>query len=146
MKGESKEGLRMGRGEAEPPSSRSGSRELQCVGKMEIETPKPAGFLCGSIPVFPDYAINTALLPSSRLRVSAPRYRVLPTSTDLNRPPVFSEKMLPPAALLSQSFPGPPGALFCLCPRPLLRRFSMMLRSRNTYFFFSYYCLMQREK
>ncbi|KAI4366815.1 hypothetical protein MLD38_022638 [Melastoma candidum] len=93
----------------EPPSPCSGSRELQCVGKMEIQTPKPVGFLCGSIPVLPDYATNTALLPSSRLRVSAPRYRVLPASTDLNRPPVFPEKTLPPAALLSASFPGPPG-------------------------------------
>lgn len=43
------------------------SRELQCVGKLEIAKPKPVGFLCGSIPVPTDKAFhlfNSALVPS----------------------------------------------------------------------------------
>lgn len=46
----------------------SGSRELQCVGKLEIARPKPVGFLCGSIPVTTDEAFydfsSAALVPS----------------------------------------------------------------------------------
>ncbi|XP_030550753.1 uncharacterized protein LOC115755478 isoform X1 [Rhodamnia argentea] len=88
-----------------------GSRELQCVGKLEIVNPKPVGFLCGSIPVLTDnalHAFNSALVPS-RQTVSAPRYQMLPTETDLNRPPVapnFSEKLLPTGALLSRMAAG----------------------------------------
>lgn len=52
------------------PPSQSSSRELQCVGRLEIVQPKPVGFLCGSIPVptdksFHDAAFNSALVPSS---------------------------------------------------------------------------------
>ncbi|XP_022773518.1 uncharacterized protein LOC111315777 isoform X3 [Durio zibethinus] len=94
-------------GGAAPPSVES-SRELQCVGKMEIVKPKPAGFLCGSIPVPTDksfHAFNSALVPSSRQSVSAPRYRMLPTETDLNRPPLVTncpEKVLPVGAVQSK--------------------------------------------
>lgn len=46
--------------------SSEGSRELQCVGKMEIARPKSVGFLCGSIPVPTDksFHFNSALIPS----------------------------------------------------------------------------------
>lgn len=81
-----------------------GSRELQCVGKMEIVRPKPAGFLCGSIPVVTDnslHAFKSALVPS-RETVSAPRYQMIPTETDLTRlPPIrnLPEKVLPAGAV-----------------------------------------------
>ncbi|XVF63291.1 hypothetical protein PTKIN_Ptkin09bG0076200 [Pterospermum kingtungense] len=84
------------------------SRELQCVGKMEVVKPKAAGFLCGSIPVPTDksfHAFNSALVPSSLQTVSAPRYRMLPTETDLNRPPLVincPEKVLPIGAVQSK--------------------------------------------
>lgn len=84
------------------------SRELQCVGKMEIVKPKAAGFLCGSIPVPTDksfHAFNSALVPSSLQTVSAPRYRMLPTETDLNTPPLVincPEKVLPIGAVQSK--------------------------------------------
>ncbi|PON79525.1 Tetratricopeptide-like helical domain containing protein [Parasponia andersonii] len=91
--------------------SMEGSRELQCVGKLEIARPKPVGFLCGSIPVPTDKAFHSFncsdLIPSSRQTVSAPRYRMLPTETDLNSPPLlstFPEKVLPIGAV--QSRPG----------------------------------------
>ncbi|KAK9713741.1 hypothetical protein RND81_06G048400 [Saponaria officinalis] len=67
----------------------SNSNEMQCVGKLEIVRPKPVGFLCGSIPVPTDKSFNSFtsdLIPSSQT-VSAPRYRMLPTETDLNMPP-----------------------------------------------------------
>ncbi|KAM5562027.1 hypothetical protein ABKV19_017308 [Rosa sericea] len=79
---------------------KSGSRELRCVGKLEIERPKPVGFLCGSIPVPTDkpfHSFHSALIPSPQT-VSAPRYRMLPTETDLNSPPLlssFPDKILP---------------------------------------------------
>ncbi|CAL1363376.1 unnamed protein product [Linum trigynum] len=92
-----------------PPSSPSsssfdGSKELQCVGRLEIVRPKPVGFLCGSIPVPTDksfHAFDSALVPS-RQKVSAPRYRMLPAETDLNTLPVVSnlpEKVLPIGAV-----------------------------------------------
>ncbi|XWS24818.1 hypothetical protein CRYUN_Cryun27aG0017500 [Craigia yunnanensis] len=90
------------------PLSIENSRDLQCVGKMEIVKPKPAGFLCGSIPVPTDksfHAFNSALVPSSRQTVSAPRYRMLPMETDLNRPPLVTnwpEKVLPIGAVQSK--------------------------------------------
>ncbi|KAK2659281.1 hypothetical protein Ddye_005814 [Dipteronia dyeriana] len=93
----------------EKPPLPSTSRELQCVGKLEIVRPKPVGFLCGSIPVPTDKsfrdAFNTALVPS-RQTVSAPRYRLLPTETDLNRPPLVAnspEKMLPVGTVHSKA-------------------------------------------
>ncbi|KNA20041.1 hypothetical protein SOVF_056010 [Spinacia oleracea] len=70
--------------------SNSSSREMQCVGKLEIASPKPVGFLCGSIPVTTDnsfHSFSSDLVPSSQT-VSAPRYRMLPTETDLNNPPL----------------------------------------------------------
>ncbi|KAF2297405.1 hypothetical protein GH714_023190 [Hevea brasiliensis] len=95
-----------------PPSSPStsidGSRELQCVGTLEIVRPKPVGFLCGSIPVPTDksfHAFNSALVPSHQT-VIAPRYRMLPTETDLNTLPVVSnlpEKVLPIGAVQSKT-------------------------------------------
>ncbi|XP_050937936.1 uncharacterized protein LOC103485704 isoform X1 [Cucumis melo] len=94
--------------EASPASSEGSSREVQCIGKLEIVRPKPAsGFLCGSIPVPTDkefHAFNSALVPSCQT-VTAPRYRVLPTETDLNLPPLPSnshEKVLPIGALQSK--------------------------------------------
>ncbi|XP_042487753.1 uncharacterized protein LOC122067988 [Macadamia integrifolia] len=78
-----------------------GSGELQCVGKLEIVPPKPVGFLCGTLPVPTDnafhHAFNSEIVPSSET-VSAPRYRMLPTETDLNTPPLLShlpDKVLP---------------------------------------------------
>ncbi|GMH22412.1 hypothetical protein Nepgr_024255 [Nepenthes gracilis] len=74
--------------------------ELQCVGRLEVVRPRPVGFLCGSIPVPTDKSFqtfNSALVPSSET-VTAPRYRMLPTETDLNTPPLFSslpERVLP---------------------------------------------------
>ncbi|KAF8405789.1 hypothetical protein HHK36_007866 [Tetracentron sinense] len=81
-------------------SSSDGLSELQCVGRMEIDRPKPVGFLCGTLPVPTDkafHAFNSALVPSSQT-VRAPRYRVLPTETDLNTPPLlpnFPDKAFP---------------------------------------------------
>ncbi|CAK7323550.1 unnamed protein product [Dovyalis caffra] len=104
--------------EMERPSQQSESstlRELQCVGKLEIARPKPpVGFLCGSIPVPTEksfHAFNSALVPSSRQTgsVSAPRYRMLPTETDLNTLPVVSnlpEKALPISAAIQSKFKG----------------------------------------
>ncbi|XP_028805785.1 uncharacterized protein LOC114760669 [Neltuma alba] len=91
-------------------SSDSSSWELQCVGTLEIVTPKPVGFLCGSIPVPTDksfHAFGSNLLPN-RQTVNAPRYRyrMLPTETDLNTPPLlshFPEKVLPVAAVQSRT-------------------------------------------
>ncbi|KAM6545904.1 hypothetical protein CsatB_026640 [Cannabis sativa] len=79
-----------------------GSPELQCVGKLEIASPKPLGFLCGSIPVptdrsFHSFNSSSDLIPSPQT-VTAPRYRMLPTETDLNSPPLlstFPDKVLP---------------------------------------------------
>lgn len=53
----------------EKPEISSGSRELQCVGRLEVVRPKPVGFLCGSLPVPTDkafLAFNSALVPSSQ--------------------------------------------------------------------------------
>ncbi|CAA0827818.1 Unknown protein [Striga hermonthica] len=87
----------------------SESRELQCVGRLEIARPKPAGFLCGSIPVTTDEPLHeftsAALVPSSDA-VQAPRYRMIPTETDLNALPLLSsipEKVLPVAATQSRT-------------------------------------------
>ncbi|KAK6939760.1 hypothetical protein RJ641_029291 [Dillenia turbinata] len=97
----------------EKPSISDGSRELQCVGRLEIVRPKPVGFLCGSIPVPTDnsfHAFNSALIPSSSSSssqtVTAPRYRMIPTETDLNTPPLlsdFPEKVLPVGVPLSRT-------------------------------------------
>ncbi|KAA8538631.1 hypothetical protein F0562_028175 [Nyssa sinensis] len=89
-------------------SSSDGSHELQCVGRLEIVRPKPVGFLCGSIPVPTDKAFhtfNSAIVPSTQT-VRAPRYRMLPTETDLNMPPILPnipEKVLPIAAAHSKT-------------------------------------------
>ncbi|PQM33240.1 uncharacterized protein Pyn_38972 [Prunus yedoensis var. nudiflora] len=89
-------------------SGSEGSRELQCIGKLEIERPNPVGFLCGSIPVPTDkafHSFDSALIPS-RQTVSAPRYRMLPTETDLKSPPLlsnFPDKVLPIAAVHSKA-------------------------------------------
>nr|VDD60337.1 unnamed protein product [Brassica oleracea] len=89
------------------PITIESSRDLQCVGTMEIAAPKPIGFLCGSLPVLADNSFPTftsALLPSHET-VSAPRYQRIPPETDLNRPPLltdFPEKMLPLAAVKSR--------------------------------------------
>ncbi|KAJ0242227.1 hypothetical protein HA466_0207200 [Hirschfeldia incana] len=83
------------------PTTIESSRDLQCVGTMEIAASKPVGFLCGSLPVLADNSFPTfsssALLPSLET-VSAPRYQKIPLETDLNRPPLltdFPEKALP---------------------------------------------------
>ncbi|XP_051123708.1 uncharacterized protein LOC127246405 isoform X2 [Andrographis paniculata] len=83
----------------------SSSRELQCVGRLEISKPKPVGFLCGSIPVTADEAFkdfsSAAMVPSPH---TAPRYQMIPNQTDLNALPLLSsipEKVLPLAAAQS---------------------------------------------
>lgn len=87
----------------------SSSRELQCVGRLEIARPKPVGFLCGSIPVPTDKAFHdfnaSELVPSAE-RVRAPRYRMIPIETDLNTLPLLSsipEKVLPLVATQSRT-------------------------------------------
>lgn len=50
----------------------SSSRELQCVGRLEIARPKPVGFLCGTIPVPTDKAFHD--FNASELVPSAERY------------------------------------------------------------------------
>ncbi|XP_058091225.1 uncharacterized protein LOC131237465 [Magnolia sinica] len=85
------------------------SGELQCVGRLEIVKPKPVvGFICGTLPVPTDEAFHAALVPSSSTSssssqtVKAPRYRMLPTETDLNMPPLpsnFPDKAFPIAAM-----------------------------------------------
>ncbi|OVA01534.1 hypothetical protein BVC80_1519g30 [Macleaya cordata] len=91
-------------------SSSTSWGELQCVGRLEIVRPKPVGFLCGTLPVPTDeafnHAFNSALIPSSSSSsVKAPRYRMLPTETDLNTPPLLPnlhEKDFPVAAVHSR--------------------------------------------
>ncbi|KAF3661618.1 putative subtilisin-like protease-like [Capsicum annuum] len=87
----------------------SSSRELQCVGRLEIARPKPVGFLCGTIPVPTDKAFHdfnaSELVPSAE-RVRAPRYRMIPIETDLNTLPLLSsipEKVLPLVATHSRT-------------------------------------------
>ncbi|KAI3736715.1 hypothetical protein L2E82_26699 [Cichorium intybus] len=82
-------------------STREGSPELQCVGELEIVKAKPpVGFLCGSIPVSTDKAFtafDSALVPSAPAE-GAPRYRVIPTETNLKTLPFrpnIPEKVLP---------------------------------------------------
>ncbi|KAI5396931.1 hypothetical protein KIW84_062951 [Lathyrus oleraceus] len=101
-------------------SNSENSGELLCVGTLEIATPKPVGFLCGSIPVPTDksfHSFHSALLPTPQtdsfdiFRVNAPRYRyrMLPTETDLNTPPLlanFQEKVLPVGAVQSKATAG----------------------------------------
>ncbi|XP_024972285.1 uncharacterized protein LOC112511096 [Cynara cardunculus var. scolymus] len=89
------------------PSSMStpeGSTELQCVGELEIVKAKPpVGFLCGSIPVPTDKAFtafDSALVPSAPAE-GAPRYRVIPTETNLKTLPFrpnIPDKVLPMVA------------------------------------------------
>lgn len=86
----------------------SSSRELQCVGRLEIARPKPVGFLCGTIHVPTDKAFHdfnaSELVPSAE-RVRAPRYRMIPIETDLNTLPLLSsipEKVLPLVATQSR--------------------------------------------
>ncbi|KAK7277286.1 hypothetical protein RIF29_18437 [Crotalaria pallida] len=82
---------------AKSSSSSSNSEncgDLVCVGTLEISTPKPVGFLCGSIPVPTDqsfhHAFRSALLPNPHtVNVPRYRYRMLPTETDLNTPPLL---------------------------------------------------------
>lgn len=83
--------------------------QLQCVGRLEVQKHRQVGFICGSLPVptttYDDDIFNCgvstgfftsqqdALIPCSigshshTQRVIAPRYRMLPTETDLNTPP-----------------------------------------------------------
>lgn len=86
----------------------SGSRELQCVGRLEIASPKPAGFLCGSIPVTTDefHDVSSVALVPSIHTVKAPRYQMIPTETDLNALPLLSsipDRVLPIAAAQSRT-------------------------------------------
>ncbi|KAL3503864.1 hypothetical protein ACH5RR_033705 [Cinchona calisaya] len=84
----------------EKPKAPPQSLERQCVGRLEIVRPKPVGFLCGSIPVPTDKAFHdfySALIPSVQT-VQAPRYRMIPTETDLNMlpiPSIIPDKVLP---------------------------------------------------
>ncbi|KAI3919227.1 hypothetical protein MKW92_012795 [Papaver armeniacum] len=103
-------------------SSSSNWGELECIGKLEIVRPKPVGFLCGTLPVPTDESFNnvfnSALIPSSSTSssssqtVKAPRYRMLPTETDLNTPPLLPnlhEKNFCLAALQSKASSSPTG-------------------------------------
>ncbi|XP_076900260.1 uncharacterized protein LOC143554375 [Bidens hawaiensis] len=87
----------------EKSPSREGSPELQRVGELEIvKTKPPVGFLCGSIPVTdkPFTAFGSALLPSASTE-GAPRYRVIPTETNLKTLPFrpnIPERVLPMVA------------------------------------------------
>ncbi|RDX73047.1 hypothetical protein CR513_47391, partial [Mucuna pruriens] len=95
-------------------SNSENSGELVCVGTLEIATPKPVGFLCGSIPVPTDksfhHAFHSALLPTPQtVNVPRYRYRMLPTETDLNTPPLlanFPEKVLPVGSVHSKTTGG----------------------------------------
>lgn len=86
------------------------SMELQCVGKLEIVRPEPAGFLCGSIPVPTDNAFRdydpAALIPAART-VQDPRYQIIPTETDLNVLPIPDKgvPIFPPHARTSDDLP-----------------------------------------
>lgn len=93
----------------EKPKAPPQSMELLCVGRLEIVRPKPVGFLCGSIPVPTDKAFHdfdsAALIPSAQT-VQAPRYRMIPTETDLNMLPIpqtLPDKVLPVAAAQSKT-------------------------------------------
>ncbi|CAN6440409.1 unnamed protein product [Victoria cruziana] len=64
---------------------------LQCVGTLEVMKPKPVGgFICGTLHVPTDQSFHSALVPSpvSQKKVVAPRYRLIPTETDLNDLPL----------------------------------------------------------
>ncbi|XP_073123743.1 uncharacterized protein [Henckelia pumila] len=92
----------------EKRGSGSVSRELQCVGRLEIARPKPAGFLCGSIPVTTDefHDVSSVALVPSIHTVEAPRYQMIPTETDLNALPLLSsipDRVLPIAAAQSRT-------------------------------------------
>ncbi|RHN78945.1 hypothetical protein MtrunA17_Chr1g0171431 [Medicago truncatula] len=80
----------MAKSSSSSSNSENSGGELLCVGTLEIATPKPVGFLCGSIPVPTDNSFHSALLPTPQT-VNAPRYRyrMLPTQTDLNTPPLL---------------------------------------------------------
>ncbi|KZV40899.1 hypothetical protein F511_05144 [Dorcoceras hygrometricum] len=96
----------------EKKGSGSGSRELQCVGRLDIVWPKPAGFLCGSIPVTTDefHDISSVALVPSLDTVKAPRYQMIPTETDLNALPLPSsipDRVLPIAAAQSRTSKDP---------------------------------------
>ncbi|KAF3779443.1 hypothetical protein EJ110_NYTH41492 [Nymphaea thermarum] len=65
---------------------------LQCVGTLEVMKPKPVGgFICGTLHVPTDQSFHSALVPSpvSQKKVVAPRYRLIPTETDLNDLPLL---------------------------------------------------------
>lgn len=151
----------MAKSSSSSSSNSENSGDLLCVGTLEIATPKPVGFLCGSIPVPTDksfHSFHSALLPTPQtyllslsitnlfyiflflavvlieflwecgfyrlcvcvsfsplfgwfFRVNTPRYRyrMLPTETDLNTPPLlanFPEKVLPAGAVQSKTTGG----------------------------------------
>ncbi|XP_024397701.1 uncharacterized protein [Physcomitrium patens] len=71
-----------------------------CVGQLQVQSAQaavPLGFICGSLPVptvnpssTPFSPTEAALVPAINLlsqRTGAPRYRLLPTDTDLNTAP-----------------------------------------------------------
>lgn len=93
----------MAKSSSSSSNSENSGGELLCVGTLEIATPKPVGFLCGSIPVPTDNSFHSALLPTPQT-VNAPRYRyrMLPTQTDLNTPPLLPVG----AAVHSNTTPG----------------------------------------
>lgn len=93
----------MAKSSSSSSNSENSGGELLCVGTLEIATPKPVGFLCGSIPVPTDKSFHSALLPTPQT-VNAPRYRyrMLPTQTDLNTPPLLPVG----AAVHSNTTPG----------------------------------------
>ncbi|ERN02970.1 hypothetical protein AMTR_s00134p00077650 [Amborella trichopoda] len=74
-------------------------QKLQCVGRLQVAKHKQIGFVCGTLPVPTDDTFISSLVRSSHSqKVRAPRYRVLPTETDLNYPPLIPnipEKVFP---------------------------------------------------
>ncbi|XP_042990543.1 uncharacterized protein LOC122317489 isoform X2 [Carya illinoinensis] len=108
--------------EERPPMAISG-RDLHCscVGRLEVVRPKPVGFLCGSTPVPTDnsfHSFNSSSLVPSR-QLTAPRYRMLPTETDPNTPPLlskFPDKVLPIAGVQPKATGGHTICIcFCTC-------------------------------
>ncbi|GLJ16307.1 hypothetical protein SUGI_0275050 [Cryptomeria japonica] len=61
--------------------------EAECVGSLEVQQHRQVGFICGTLPVTVALPQHTLLSPPHTQRVRAPRYRMLPTETDLNTLP-----------------------------------------------------------
>ncbi|KAH9325716.1 hypothetical protein KI387_005894, partial [Taxus chinensis] len=83
------EGKRKGKGKGTGMSmSMSMSMmDVECVGRLEVQQHRQVGFICGTLPVSVALPQDTLVSPPHTQRVRAPRYRMLPTETDLNTLP-----------------------------------------------------------